>query len=242
MPPIVRIATTALLLALSCGPRLAQADDGPRASYATPEDLAPEGLPHELEISMGAQVTHVLQRPAPDPLNGLGNIAAFALKNRVLVGTTLAYSGGLDAYVGGSDTGAAYGATLYPVGLGVRGGPGTFVALSGGVGVDRVVGSVPAGALFPADLSLGFPLGPLRPILWARATWVADAPERRHGSPSISAVDELETGLAIRFGKQQRYWLDLNAGGGPSIGAFYREFMGARAIGLLVSLDLSAGK
>jgi hypothetical protein len=218
------------------------ADSAARAPYATPEELAPEGLPHQVEVSLGGRYTRVLDSNGSDSPSGLRNIETFDLASRLLIGRSLAYSAGLDAHVGGSDTGAAYGATLYPVGIGLRGERGTFVSLSGGVGVDRVVGSVPIGTLFPAELAVAFPLGPLRPMAWVRGTWIAGAPERRHGSTLTSAVDELEAALAIRIGKQQRYWMEMNAGGGPSIGVFYREFMGVRALGVMLSVDFSGGQ
>jgi hypothetical protein len=213
-----------------------------RAPYATPEELTPEGLPHQIEVSLGGEYTRILDSHGFDSPSGLHNIETAALASRLLIGRQLAYSAGLDAHVGGSDTGAAYGATLYPVGIGLRGERGTFVSLSGGVGVDRVIGSVPTGTLFPADVSVGFPLGPLRPMAWMRGTWIAGAPGRRHGSTLTSAVDELEAGLSVRIGKQQRYWMEMNAGGGPAIGVFYREFMGARALGLTLSVDFSGGQ
>jgi hypothetical protein len=158
------------------------------------------------------------------------------------VGSSLSYCAGLDAYVGGSDTGAAYGATLYPVGLGLRGGSGSFVALCGGAGGDRVVGSVPWGFVFPAELRFAFAIGPLRPTFWARAAKVAGAPERRDGSPTPSFVDELDAGVTLRIGAQHRYWKQANAGGGPAIGFAYSELMGTRAITLSLTLALSGGQ
>ena len=230
------------VLALALAPRPALAADSPRAQYAKPEELEPEGMPHQLEVSVGAEFTHVIDRASPDRLAGLQNIVTGALATRLLVGSRLAYSAGLDGYAGGSDTGPAYGATLYPVGIGLRGGRGAFVSLSGGVGIDRVVGSVPLGALFPVELLVAFPLGPLRPLAWARTFWIAGAPERRQGAPTTSAVDALEAGVALRIGSQRSYWKDVNAGAGPSVGVFYREFMGARALGFSLAFNLSGGQ
>jgi hypothetical protein len=232
-----------VFLPLVASPGSARAlDASPRAEYVGPEALEPEPLPHQLDLSLGARWTHVVNRSPSESLSGLTNIEVFQLNGRLLVGRTLVYCGGLEAHVGGSDTGAAYGATVYPIGVGLRGGDGAFVALCGGAGGDRVGGSVPWAFVFPAELSFGFSVGPLRPIGWARAAWIAGAAERRSGSPSISAVDELEAGLAVRLGRQRRYWEEMNAGQGPSLGIVYSEFMGARAIGITLALDLSGGQ
>jgi hypothetical protein len=218
------------------------ADAPPHAEVVGPDALAPEPTPHELEIALGGRYTRVVDRPQPDRLNGLTGIGTFELGMRTLVGTDVTYVAGLDAHVGGSDTGAAYGATVYPVGVGVRASGGAFVALAGGLGGDRVVGSVPFGVLFPFELSFSIPLGPLRPIAWVRPAWVLGATERKDGSPLLGFVDQLDAGLSIRLGKQQRYWGETNAGRGPAIGVVYSELMGARALGFTLSLALSGGR
>ena len=61
----------ASLLALVLATRPALAAEVPRAPYAQPEELEPEGVPHQLDVSVGAQFTHVLDRASPDRLAGL---------------------------------------------------------------------------------------------------------------------------------------------------------------------------
>lgn len=238
-PPPIATAETPPTATAETPPTAKAADASPRAAYANTDALKPEGVPHQVELAMGAQWLHLSDRERP---NGLRNVETFVLSERTLLGRTVAYCAGLDAHVGGSDTGAAYGATLYALGLGVRAGRGAFVAACGGVGGDRIVGSVPFGARFPAEILLGFPLGPFRPTAFARASWIANASERRHGSPTVYAFDELEAGLSIRLGRQRRYWTTVNAGNGFALGVVYRELMGARAIGAVLSFDLSAGE
>ena len=232
-----------VLGALAATPLRAWAlDSAPVAERVGPEALEPEPPPRELDVSIGARWTHVAGRASPDTLPGLTNVETAELTSRLLLGSTFAYCAGLDAHAGGSDTGAAYGATLTPVGVGVRGARGAFVALCGGAGGDRTGSSVPWGYVFPAELSFGLSLGPLRPVGFARATWVAGAPERRSGSPTLSFVDELEAGLSIRVGAQRRYWKETSAGAGPAVGAFYSEFMGARAVSVTLTFDLSGAR
>jgi hypothetical protein len=208
----------------------------PRAEYAEASELA-EGLPHDDELSMGAQWLHVVEGSS-----ALRNVETFALRERTLLGSTVAYCAGLDAQVGAGDTGVAYGGTLYALGVGLRGARASFVALCGGAGGDGVSGSVPGAARFPAEVSAGLSLGPIRPILWARASWVAGAAERQHGSRSVYAFDELEAGLSIRLGAQTRYWMGTSAGHGPALGVTYRELLGLRAVGAVLSFDLSGAR
>jgi hypothetical protein len=243
-PPNPRWFSPIVVVTLVGFSTIAQAGDvPPRAAYASADELPPEGLPHQLDVSLGARYMRLIDRPEPDRLSGLRNIGTFELRSRALIGGAhAAYCAGVDAHVGASDTGAAYGATLYAIGLGLRARRGTFFALCGGVGGDGIVGSVPGGAVFPAELSFGLPLGPLRPVGWVRASWIAGAPERRHGSTTDRDLDELEAGLAIRLGRQDAYWAEMNAGHGPSIGFLYREFMGARAVAVTLALELSGGQ
>jgi hypothetical protein len=205
-----------------------------RAEYASVDELPGEGLPHVLDVAMSGEYARVFN---PDRVSGLGNIGAFELRTRLDIGKNPTYCAGLDGEIGGSDRGAVYGVTAYPIGVGGRWGAGSTLSLCGGSGFDGVVGAVPLAARFPAELSIATSLGPIRPVLWARPSWIAGAESRRQGS-SISFVDEIELGLLVRLSPEHRYWAEMNAGGGFALGVAYREFMGTRYLAVLLGFDL----
>lgn len=207
------------------------------APYATVDELGGDGAPHQVDLSMFVSGLRI-----PDAPNGLRTIATFGLHERTLVGRTVGYALGFDGSVGGSSTGATYGGTIYPVGLGVRFDGGGSLTLAGGIGADRVVGAVPLAARVPAELSLVLSLGVVRPTLFVRPSWLFGADERKRGARTLSSLDELEAGISVRFGAQHRYWSQTNAGRGPVLGVVYRELLGARAVGLTLGLDLSGGR
>jgi hypothetical protein len=223
----------AALLAMSVvsSARSARADEGEAPK------VADEGLPHLIDLALLGHYERVTE---PHKAHSLADVGAFDLRSRVYLGRTLSYCAGLDGQVGGSDEGFVYGATAYLAGLGLRWGDSSVVSLCGGAGIDRYGTAVPLAARFPADLSVAFDAGPLRPILWLRPAWLA-ATDRRKGS-SISFVDELEAGLAVRLARQHRYWAHLTGGGGLAIGVSYRELFDTRAIGAYFGFEFAGGQ
>jgi hypothetical protein len=215
-----------------------RADAAPRAAYATADELEPEGTPHLLELSVFGAYAHV----AEPERAGVGDIGWFALGSRLLVGRRTPYCVGFDGSVGGSDAGLAYGATAYLAGLGARFGDAGRVALCGGAGFDGVAGAVPFAGRFPVELSLAFDAGPVRIAPWARAAWIGGDQSRQDGVSWLSAVDEVEAGVSIRFARQRRYWSTASAGGGVALGLFYREFMDTSSIGLALGLDMTGAE
>jgi hypothetical protein len=230
--PIVGALLAALFVAMVmiAAPTTAFAQ---RAEYVQPDTLPGDGVAHVLDLSLAGQYARVVD---PDHVSGLQNLGVFALRTRLALGKNPTYCLGLDGEIGGSDRGPVYGVTAYPLGIGARWGAGSTVSLCGGAGVDGVVGAVPVAARFPAELSVGWSLGPIRPVLWLRPSWVAGAPARVHGS-SISFLDELEAGLMVRLSPEHRYWGTMNAGGGLAIGVAYREFMDTRYLAALVGFN-----
>jgi len=233
----MRIASLGVLSFLaSSAPSLALAQ---RAEYATPAELRGEGLSHLLDASLRLGYTRAVETGrAP----GLANTGAFSFRTRALLGERVAYCAGLDGELGGSDGGFVYGLTGYLLGVGARWGAGNAVALCGGAGFSGATDAVPFAGRFPVELSLAQSLGPLRVLLWANVAWTAGDASRREGSRTLSFVDEAEAGLSFRFGRQRRYWSSTNAGGGPSLGVVYREYMGARAVGVVIGLDLTGAR
>ena len=234
--PLRSGAAATVALALAAAPSVAHAQ---RAAYVRPDELPREGVSHQLDLSTRLGYARVLD---PARVGGMTNQGAFSLRLRALVGRTVAWTGGLDAEVGGAETGVIYGATLHALGLAARWGRGSYVSLSGGAGLSGAPGAVPFAFRFPAELSVAVSLGPVRLGAWASVAWTPTEDARAKGSPTLSLVDECEAGVSLRIGRQRRFWGTVNAGRGPSINVAYREFMGARSLGVMIGFDLSGAR
>lgn len=210
-----------------------------RAAYAQPGELPGEGPSYQLDVSVQGRYARVVDSGR---VQGFMDSGTFALRSRFVLGRTVGYAAGFDGTLGGGETGAVYGLTVWPVGLGARWGLGSYVALVGGVGVDGVVGAVPLAVRIPAQVTLGLTAGAVRFSVWAGPAWVPGSTVRQNGSSWLPAGDEFEAGVQIRLGRQRRYWGTTNAGGGPSLGVVYREYMAAREIAVVLGIDLSGGK
>jgi hypothetical protein len=235
--PTRNVRTSAVLVSLSIAavPRAASAQ---RAAYATPEELPPEGTSHLLDVATLGRYTRTIDEAKA---GGLSNTFDFALRSRLYVGRSVSYCVGLDGEIGGSNAGFVYGVTGYLAGLGTRWGAGNVLSLCGGAGLDRVGSAVPLAAKFPAELSMGVSLGPVRPVLWVRPWWVAGSDARREGA-TPSFVDELDLGMLVRFSPQHRYWMQTSGGGGFAMGINYRELMGTYAITASVGFAFAGEK
>lgn len=208
----------------------------PTAAYVDPDELEEEGTSHLLDLAIVGTYARGVD---PAALGGVGNVVTLGLRLRLFPFRPVTYCAGFDADVGGSDEGVAYAATAYVAGIGARWGAGNVVALCGGVGVDGAGGAIPVAARFPAELSVGFAAGSIRPSLWLRPAWEAGADARREGT-GLDFIDEVDAGLSVRIGRQHRYWSDVSAGGGPTLGVTYRGLMGTHMIGGFVGIDLGA--
>ncbi len=205
-----------------------------RAVYAEPAELSAEGLSHLLTASVRGSYGRVI---TPDKARGLANMAAFELSSRLHLFRPVSYCLGFDGTIGGSEGGLVYGATAFVLGLGVRWGNGNVISLCGGAGFDGVgLTTLAVVARFPAELSAGLSIGPIRPKLWVRPLWLLGREARRHGS-DLDFLDELELGLSIRIARQHRYWAHMSAGGGPVIGVTYRQFMRTAVVGGFIGID-----
>jgi hypothetical protein len=232
-----RCLHVAVVLAALAMPSAALA--GPRAEYATVADLEEEDPGQLLDVAVLGQYAHVAEA---ERTGGVSDLAGLALRSRVLVGRPLAWCAGVDGEIGGSNDGLAYGLTGYLLGAGARLGGAGWISLCGGAGFDGVAGGVPLAARFPAELSIGIPAGPVRMVPWARAVWTAGDSARRDGVSWTSAVDEVEAGLLVRFGREHRYWTTTSAGGGLALGVVYRELMDTSSIGFVIGLDLGGAQ
>lgn len=231
--------THALALAAAIGSLVPMTAHAQRAAYARPEDLPSEGFPMVLDVSAQGRYARVLD---PARVAGLSDMGSFALRSRMLIGRTVGYVVGFDGEIGGGTNGPVYGATLHFAGVGARWGLANVVALGVGAGLDGVEDSVPLAGRFPVQLSLGWSLGPVRLDAHAAVAWVVGPAERRGESSWLPFGDEFDAGLRVRLGRQRRYWSTMNAGGGPALGVVYREFMGTRSLGLVLSIDLTGAR
>lgn len=217
-----------------------------RAPYATVTDLRPEGLSHLFNASLYLGYARVFDSSTPQKISNLSNLGTFSFRNRALLGRSVAYCVGLDGTLGGADNspdgGFVYGLTGYLLGVGARWGLGNSLSLCSGAGLSGITNSVPFAGRFPVELRVSQSIGPVRFTAWASLAWTAGATERHNGSTTVSFTDETEAGLTLRLGRQRQYWSTTTAGGGPSIGVIYREFMGARQLAVVFGLDLTGAR
>jgi hypothetical protein len=201
-----------------------------------------------LEVAADVEYARVFE---PSRVSGVSNLGVFELRSRLALGHAAAYCLGLDGTIGGSDNGVVYEVIGYPVGLGTIWGDGNTLSLCGGAGLHAVGAAVPLAArhpraqaahhAFPAELRAAVNLGPVRPVLWMRPSFIAGAAPRKDGS-SLPLFDELELGLSLRLSPEHRYWGTTHGGGGLSVGASYSEFMHTRTVGLMLGFDFSGGR
>lgn len=229
----------ALLAALASSALFARGALAQRAPYATLDELSREPAGLLLDVSMGARYQRVL---ASGRIGNAQNIGEFTARTRFMVGSRLAYTAGLDGSIGGSEAGVAYSANAHVLGVGVRYGDASALAVSGGVGVSAIGAAAPLALMVPAELRWSQSAGPLRLSLWMQWSWAFANDLRKHGSSTLSFVDEAEVALSVRVGRQQRYWGSYSGGAGPALGVLYRESMGARVLGVSLSFDLAGAR
>ena len=221
-----------VVAAATLAPAVAHAE--PHAEYVTPENAKGEGIPHVLDVSLLGQYARVVDDNKPA---GLKNLGSFVTRTRLAIGRSITYCAGLDAEVGGSTRGLVYGVTGYLAGLGARWGDDNTISLCGGVGYDGVRHAVPHAVRVPVELAAAVSLGPVRPIVYLRPSWLAGGRADLPGAPS-GFGKELEAGVIVRLARQHHYWTTANAGGGLAIGVAYREFMDSRYIAFSIGVNL----
>jgi hypothetical protein len=133
----------------------------------------------------------------------------------------------------GRHGGFAYDAAVLPLGLGVRLGPDSFLALGTGIAAMGATGSLDDAVLVPIQLELEYGLT-YHLIVRARDSFVLGADGRRDGAPSLPLGDELEGMVGLRFGKSDTTNLPM----GYFIGVAYKEMLGTRYVGLSLGYAL----
>jgi len=180
-------------------------------------------------------VTAVPIAPAPDPqitqLGLVGMRFGFIAGDRQVsehVGFDLAIGGQI-----GRHSGFAYDVAVLPLGLGVRLGDDSFLALGTGVAAMGATGSLDDAILVPIQLELEYGVT-YHLIVRARDSFVFGADGRKNGAPSLPLGDELEGMLGLRVGKSETTNLPM----GYFIGVAYQEMLGTRYIGLALGYAL----
>ncbi len=155
--------------------------------------------------------------------------------------STVAYHVGLDLAAGSTLRGAglAYDVALFPVGVALRFGETSMLALGGGLGAMGAVGTIDDAMMFPieANLEVG---GSWRLLARARAVWVVGADGRKDGAPSLPFGDELDATVGIRLGHHYEDF-GFPSGNGYFIGGSYREMTGSRFVGLTIGYSIDLG-
>jgi len=218
-----------LAFAILCAPATAAADH-----WA-------ESLKGAATAEYEASYVHAYERPAMDEgeADGLG-LAGLRARGQV-GGDLVGYSIGVDLHAGATAPGGfAYDCAFYPMGLGVRFGKWSRFAVIGGVAAAGATGTIDDAVILPAEASLELALGSrLRVIARGRLGWVAGAPSRQDGSPTVAFADELDASFSIRLGSRKS---DFGlAGRGYYLGVGYREAEGSRFVGAVIghSIDFA---
>lgn len=197
-------------------------------------------------------LTHV-EDPAPNSLarttapqgrvvDQIG-MAGFRLHGFVGTGATIGWHIGLDVGLGavlGRHDGFAYEIGFLPVGVGVRLGRSSWLTLGTGFVASGATGALDDAIALPLDVDLELDASRVRLIAWARAGWIAGAPQRHDGAPSLAFADELDAMVGIRIGHHYEDY-GFPTGNGPYVGVAYKEMAGTKFLGLTLgySMDMA---
>jgi hypothetical protein len=170
---------------------------------------------------------------------GLAGEATLALSGRAIYGGRVGYGAGLDLEAGSSvPLGFAYGAHLFPIGVGVIVTPTGYIGVFSGIGASGVTALVPSGLELPQELRVELDLGEsARVALRARGTFVAFEPARRHGKLGF---DETSFGVTARFGRSVGFNRN-GLGSGYFFGFERREIVDTAMVGFLFGTQIDVG-
>ena len=147
-------------------------------------------------------------------------------------GEHLGFHAGLDLAAGGtvSRGGFAYDVALLPLGIAVRLGDTSMIALGGGVGALGGIPSLDGAVTLPADLTIELGGGRVRVLGRARAAYLAGA----------AYSDELEAMLGVRVGHHYHDY-GFPSGNGYFVAVSARELERVRYVGVTIgySIDLA---
>jgi len=158
----------------------------------------------------------------------------------VLGGAHVGYHAEIDLFAGSTIErgGFAYDVAFYPLGVGMRIGRTSVVALGTGI--------VAAGATRWIDDGVGVPLqatvelGAGRVRFLGRARVALLAGSRDPTAPSLPVGDLLEAMAGLRVGHHYEDW-EFPTGNGYFVALAYKELLGARYVGLTVGYSIDAG-
>jgi len=238
--PVLAVAAAAVTLA-AAGAGAARADRWERAANR----LQGGALLHYELAGLAVVDESGTRRPgAPS--------AAPAARELVLAGVRLhgffgenasvAYHSGLDLAAGGTLDGGgfAYDVALLPVGVAVRVGETSFVAIGAGVGAIGATGTLDDAITLPVEAIAELGGGRARLLARARAAYIAGAAGRQNGAPSLPFADELDATVGLRLSRTYRDH-GFPTGNGYFAGVAYRELAGTRFLGLAIgySIDMA---
>jgi hypothetical protein len=143
------------------------------------------------------------------------------------------YLGGVDLRAG-YEHGGVYEADAHVAGLALRGSSGSFVAVTGGIGIGGLRGGTATHV--PVELSGELAAGPVRLLARGGLGWRLGG--ARYAADAHGVADELTALIGVRLGADDRYWSAVSAGAGPYIAATYRDLGGAELWGLALGLEL----
>jgi len=187
-------------------------------------------------------LTHVQDAPQGRPIDDLILVGA-KLHGFVGASDNVQYHAGFDLAGGATiaQGGFAYDCALFPLGVAVRFGDTSFLALGTGVSFMGATRSLDDALLLPLEATLELDLTRrLRFLGRVRASYEAGAPARHDGAPSIAFADELEAMAGIRVGHKYTDY-DTPSGNGYFVAASYRELEGTRFLGVTLGYSIDLG-
>jgi hypothetical protein len=156
-------------------------------------------------------------------------------------GKTVGLHAGIDLAAGSTLRGAgfAYDVALFPIGIAVRFGKTSFLALGGGVGAMGAVGTIDDAVTLPLEATLEAG-GGWRLLARVRTSYVAGAGDRHDGAASIPFADELDAMVGLRFGHHYEEY-GYPSGNGYFVGVTYRELLDAHWVGAAIGYSIDLG-
>ncbi len=211
------------------------------ARWASHRDLAEKaqgGATLKYELT-GVTRTDNLEAPAAKPRDLV--LAGARLHGFVGGGKTIGLHAGIDLAAGSTLRGAgfAYDVALLPLGIAVRFGRSSFLALGTGVGAMGAVGTLDDAVTLPVEATLESGKG-IRVLARARASFVAGADGRHDGARDAPFADELDAMLALRVGHHYEDY-GYPSGNGYFVGVAYRELLDSRWIGATIGYSIDLG-
>jgi hypothetical protein len=168
-------------------------------------------------------------------------LAGARLHGFVAGGKTVALHAGIDLAAGSTLRGAgfAYDVALFPLGVAVRFGRSSFVALGTGVGASGAVGTLDDAVTLPLEATLEAG-GGVRLLARVRTSYIAGAAGRHDGAPSMPFADELDAMVGLRLGHHYEDY-GYPSGNGYFVGVTYRELLDAHWVGAAIGYSIDLG-